>query len=271
MLVQYGYETWSSLLANWRLLVHGAVTLLLVQWGSNTVNQVYDAEADSISKPYRPIPSGVIDLEEALTIGYMMWLVAVGRAVMLAPAFGGLILAIVLVTLAYSAPPFRWKDGPWTGTLSVALARGLLGLPAAWVMVGPWDAVEPWAAGGVLFVFLAGATACKDFADEEADRLTGTRTLVVEYGHQVTSVLVTVSVVLGYLAFLGVDQQGLLAVHAAGIFGATVSGINLVAWLFKDPYRENKTLEGSYPWVWMYLMLMSFMVGFGGTGWMVAV
>ena len=56
---------------NWWVTVGNAsLTIALVNAASNALNQSTDFEADKISKPYRPIPKGVINPEEALENAY---------------------------------------------------------------------------------------------------------------------------------------------------------------------------------------------------------
>ena len=51
----------------WNTIIPASLTLAILNGASNALNQVTDVAADKISKPYRPIPSGVISPGEAKT------------------------------------------------------------------------------------------------------------------------------------------------------------------------------------------------------------
>ena len=164
-------------------LLWGAIILMLVNAGSNALNQVYDADIDRVNKPERPIPSGRIRPDEALSIAWLLYFVAFFRAALfLRGPYFLLILALIGFTYAYSVPPLRLKERLWTNNVSIALARGMLGFVAAWCIFGnPFNPL-PWVIGGIMAFFLVGAMTTKDFTDVEGDRMYGARTLPVVYG-----------------------------------------------------------------------------------------
>ncbi|MEM2093550.1 MAG: UbiA family prenyltransferase, partial [Candidatus Bathyarchaeia archaeon] len=56
-----------ALWISWRNITFGFLTGFLLTAASMVVNDYYDREIDAINEPTRPIPSGLIKPEEALT------------------------------------------------------------------------------------------------------------------------------------------------------------------------------------------------------------
>jgi 4-hydroxybenzoate polyprenyltransferase len=156
---------------------------MLVNAGSNVLNQVYDEDIDRVNKPGRPIPRGTITRDEALSLAWLLYFIAFFRAALtLRGPYFLLILLLIGFTYAYSVPPLRLKERLWTANITIALARGMVGFVAAWCIFGnPFNPL-PWIIGGIMAVFLVGAMTTKDFTDMEGDRRYGARTLPVVYG-----------------------------------------------------------------------------------------
>jgi len=264
MNVAYGNTSWASVTGDWRHLLFGLATLLMVQIGGNFVNQATDAE-DEINKAYRPVVRGIISKEEASTIGHLLWFFAILRAATMGWEFGLLIGCLVAVSYSYSTPPIRFKEKPWGGNISVAFARGLLGFMAAWTLWGPVTDYHPWVAGSILTLFLVGATTAKDFADEAGDRAMGVRNLVVMYGPR-KAALISLPFILSPIVTLAIAGQGLLNVNLIAYLVAALVVLVFAYQLLYAHAFENKVLEGNKPWFWMYMSLLALQVVFAVNG-----
>lgn len=248
------------------LLAHGLGTLILAQIGSNYVNQAHDVEEDRINKPYRPIPRGLVTPDEAQALGHVAWIVAVLRAATLTPWFGVLVTGIVLASHAYSAPPLRAKDHPWINNLVIALPRGLLGVPAAWTVVAPVTAAPPWAAGAVLFVFLIGASATKDFHDVDGDQAARNPTLPVLYGPRRAAWIVAFFSLTPIATLPFALRAGVLTMPGPLVLAVLASSTLLAVTVLHRTGDTNEVLEGDKPWAMMYVTLMVMMTGFAWPG-----
>jgi uncharacterized membrane protein len=96
--------SWSYPFMRWEFplleIIIGVSALMLVNAGSNVLNQVYDFRIDKINKPYRPIPSKVITLNEARTVAWVVYLITLWRTTAVGSgAFLFLILIIMLITI----------------------------------------------------------------------------------------------------------------------------------------------------------------------------
>ncbi|MGH9771950.1 MAG: UbiA prenyltransferase family protein, partial [Candidatus Acidiferrales bacterium] len=153
------------------LAVCGAAAL---NAGSNGLNQIFDLGNDRINKPARPLPSGQLSQRQAWILTCLLYAAALALAAAVNGQTFVIFLAAAVITALYSAPPLRLKRRTWGSNLAIALARGELLKVAGWATVSTvLDSAEPWYIGLIFFLFLAGATTTKDFADVEGDRAAG--------------------------------------------------------------------------------------------------
>jgi len=89
----------------WFRVGNASLTIAIVNAASNALNQATDVKGDRISKPYRPIPSGIIKADEAQSLAYILYLFALLRAVTINQWFGFFIFLIMVFTVIYSLPP----------------------------------------------------------------------------------------------------------------------------------------------------------------------
>jgi 4-hydroxybenzoate polyprenyltransferase len=256
----YPFVSWGFPLLQ---LITGVSALVLVNAGSNVLNQVYDLEIDKINKPYRPIPSKIITKDEARTIAWMVYLITLWRAATVSSgAFLFLILIIMLITIFYSMPPVQLKKRLFISNISIAFARGELGFVAGWCIFGdPFNPI-PWLIGLIMCIYLVGAVTTKDFTDMKGDKKFGMRTLPVVFGKQKAIgvsapflvspfILIPIGIMRGHL----IESSMILVIL---IFW----GIYIVFLLYKFGDVPDKKFENTTVWIHMYLMLMAIQVGF---------
>lgn len=243
-------------------LVYGVGTLMALNAASNSLNQVYDLEIDRINKPYRPIPSGVVTREEALTFAWILYVFTLFRAALINLWFAGFILLIMLLTFIYSMPPIRLKESAWGSNFVIALARGVFGFVAAWsIFASPLNAT-PWVIGSIITIYLIGATTTKDFTDVEGDRKFGVRTLPVIYGTRRTAIMISPFFILPFVLIpLGILSNALKPT-TINLVGLTVWGIYVVFKLQSEAEVPDKMFENSPVWKHMYLILLALQLGF---------
>ncbi len=233
----------------------GGVILAMLNGASNALNQVTDFDADSISKSYRPIPKGIVSLDEAMTVAVILYLAAVAGAFLINSSFGIIVLSLAFITIMYSLPPIRLKQRLWLGNLSLGLSRGVLGFMAGWSIFANPIANTPVLLGGLLSVFMFGANTSKDFPDIEGDRATGVRTLPVVFGVRKAALISApfyvvpfpLALLLIYFGYLSASLWILMLLFPLGVFGAYK--------LIKSPTQQLTALENNQPWVIMYLIL----------------
>jgi chlorophyll synthase len=155
---------------------------------TQTLNEFYDREIDAINEPYRPIPSGAIDLPQVIVQIFLLLGLGIALAYGLDVAVGHqfptitcLALGGAFIAYIYSAPPLKLKQNGWLG--SYALGSSYIALP--------------WWTGHALFgdlnwtiVILTliyslaglGIAVVNDFKSVEGDRQLGLKSLPVMFG-----------------------------------------------------------------------------------------
>ncbi len=244
-------------------VLSGIAALVFLNAGSNSLNQVYDADIDRINKPYRPIPQGVITEKEGIWIAGLLYAISIWRAAMVNRTFLMLICVLALITIAYSVPPLRLKRRVWVSNLSIAVPRGMLGLVAAWTITADIGSAAPWVMGSVMAIFLTGSITTKDITDIEGDRAFGMRTLPVVYGKRRAILLSAPFLVAPFLLMVLYWYLELLpssSIFMAGIF--FFWSLFLIYQLVRSGDREDVHFENSPAWKQMYLMLMGLQLGF---------
>ncbi len=247
---------------DWATLIYGVATLVMLNAASNCMNASFDAHIDRVNKPYRPIPRGLITRDEASSLAFLLYGLAFIRAILISVQFWAIVFLITFITIYYSMPPVRLKKRLWVSNIAIAFGRGLLGFVAAWSIFGDPMSPTPWVIGGIMFIYLVGATTSKDFTDLEGDRRYGMRTLPVVYGPKkaalitgpffiVPFILIPVGVLRGHL----IEETNLLLV-------LVVWGLYVMVLLRNHATERDPNFENSPAWKHMYLMLFALQLGF---------
>lgn len=272
-------------------VVLGSLCAGLMNAASNAVNQIYDREIDQLNKPHRPLVTRALSLREAWTftgICYALALVPTWPVVpdphrtwwerATAPPADHvtffLYLAGLLFTFVYSVPGLgRTKKRGMLANATIAIPRGVLLKTAGWAIVAPVWHVEPWYIGGVLGLFLLGASSTKDFADIDGDRAGGCRTLPIVYGVRGAAWIISPFFVVPWLfipvgAFVPDPASPEHAILTGDPLLLTAFGVLFMGWgaytaylLLRDP-RSLAATENHPAWKHMYLMMMGAQVAF---------
>ena len=258
----------------WRLEVAlfpcvGLIMAAVLNAASNALNQIYDLEIDRINKPRRPLPSGRLSIQEAWRFTLATYAVALGLAWLVAP--GGrhecfwIVLVATVITVLYSAPPFRTKRlGIWAN-LTIAIPRGVLLKVAGWSAVKTIAGTEPWFIGAIFGLFLLGASTTKDFADMEGDARGGCRTLPIIYGVRRAAWMISPSFIVPFIMIAVGTRAGILTGTPALLYALsavmTVYGAYVCYLMLRRP-EDLAVEENHVSWAHMYRMMFVAQVGF---------
>ncbi|PDW01265.1 (bacterio)chlorophyll synthase [Candidatus Chloroploca asiatica] len=249
---------------HWALVMLGALMTGPLGTGfSQSINDYYDRHLDAINDPERPIPAGLVTLNEArlnwmflatatLLVSFVfqnLWIVLL--------ALGGLVLSVV-----YSMPPIKLKKHFWLGPPAVGLGYVSMSWLAGHLIFAPltWESVVvAWINGALA----AGLLFLNDIKSVEGDRQHGLQSLAVAIGVHKTLLVAYVTINL---------SQALLMVLAIvwGYYAIAVFiGLSIVVpiynqiKLYQDPSQKNyvRYLLASNPFVAIIQFLSGFMVG----------
>ena len=243
----------------WQTVGQAAFTLAIVNAASNSLNQATDVEADKISKPHRPIPRGVVKAEGAQSLAYILYLFALIRAVTLNVWFGTFVFLIMLFTVTYSLPP-RMKQYLFVNQIWIAIPRGMFGILASWSVFGDPFTATPLIIGGVATLYLVGGMASKDITDAEADKKTGTRTLINTYGNKKTALICFPFMFFSMALIPMFINQGLIANYLWPLTLFVFMSIFVSYLIYRG--SESKTLENVHAWAIMYVQYIFFAMAF---------
>lgn len=90
--------------------------------GGVVFNDVFDADLDRLERPERPIPKGLISIQEAATLGIILLLTGIIAAFSVSLTSGCIAILITIAALVYN----KWgKHHPFLGPPNMGVCRGL--------------------------------------------------------------------------------------------------------------------------------------------------
>jgi 4-hydroxybenzoate polyprenyltransferase len=257
-LVKSGTTELSSISLLWTIL-SASFCFALLNGASNALNQATDWKEDGLSKPYRPIPNGIITPKEAYKISFFLYLVTLLLSLTIHILFSFIILLIMFFSITYSLPP-RIKKFLFLNQLWVAIPRGFFGIIGSWSVFGnPFDPL-PLAIGCIAALFLFGGTATKDILDAEADRTVGTKTIVNVFGVKTTSCFSLIFMtgafgLIGPLVYLRIIDYTFFPLVFLSILSV------FIGWLMFHRHKNTKC-ENTSAWTLMYATYFIFALSF---------
>jgi geranylgeranylglycerol-phosphate geranylgeranyltransferase len=261
MIASLVYTNTASLnvLALLPILIPASVSFALLNAASNALNQATDWKEDAISKPYRPIPKGIISRKEAYLASSVLYAIALFLALTINSTFALIISLIAIFSITYSVPP-RMKKILFLNQAWVALPRGFLGIIGSWSVFGNPLQPLPLAMGSIAALFLFGGTATKDILDAEADKNVGTKTMINVFGVKKTVVISLFFMISAFLLILPfVYLRVLESMFLPLAFLLILSAI--IGWSMLHTHH-NHTCENTSAWTLMYATYFLFALGF---------
>ncbi|MDC1142567.1 UbiA family prenyltransferase [Planctomycetota bacterium] len=252
------------------VLFLGTLAAALLNAASNAFNQIFDLDIDRINKPDRPLCTGVLSSTTAGVFAMLTAFIALILAFMVSNITGSystvvLFALAALATGMYSAPPARMKARGWAANVTVAIPRGTLLKVAGWSLVADIWSAEAWLIGGVMGLFLLGATTTKDFADMHGDGAYGVKTLPVLHGPEKAARMTAPFLFLPFLLIPIGTLTGTLTGNAIDLYIlggiATLWGFKVVADIMAEPAALTRT-ENHPAWHHMYWMMVFLQIGF---------
>jgi len=262
----YNFKTGvlTSIPQDWWITVGQAgLTIAIINAASNSLNQATDVESDRISKPYRPIPRGIVKRESAQSLAYILYLFALLRAVTINYWFGIFVFLIMIFTIMYSLPP-RMKKYLFINQLWIAIPRGMFGIMAAWSVFIP-DGTHPFQLtpliiGAIATTYLLGGMSTKDITDAEADRATGTKTLINTLGIKQTALICFPFMLFPFVFIPMFTYNKMLDSHLWVLSLFAILSIFIFYLMVRS--KESKTLENVHAWSIMYIEYIFFALSF---------
>lgn len=261
-----GYERgfdWTRPEHWWLMLLGALMTGPLGTGFSQSINDYFDRELDAINDPQRPIPAGIVTLNEArwnwIVLGTATMLVSLvfGQPLIVFFAFVGIVLSVI-----YSMPPIKLKKHFWLGPPAVGLGYVSMSWMAGHLIFAPltWQSVVVALINGGL---AAGLLFLNDIKSVEGDRKLGLKSLTVAIGVQRT-LIVAYATINGFEAMLMILAWiwGQYWVAAFILLALVVPIYNQIK-LYREPNQQNyvRYLLASNPFVALIQIVSGFLVG----------
>lgn len=161
------------------------VIIILLWFGGIILNDYYDYKVDSITDPYRPIPSGKIARKEVLLISIFSMSIAFLLSLSISINLSIITAIIIILAILYD---FKFKKMGLIGSLCFGLIEGMSFMIGVY-MVGGLNIL-------ILLVLISiillhtGVNMIGAIKDIEGDKKTGNFTVPVRYGVNITTMLV---------------------------------------------------------------------------------
>lgn len=231
-------------------ILPASISLAILNGASNALNQATDYQTDLVSKPYRPIPRGILSVEQGKKIAIVLYSLSVFLAYLVHPTFLFFVFSILFFTVTYSLSP-RMKDKLFFNQLWIAIPRGFLGILASWSVFGSVFQPVVLIIASIAALFLFGGSITKDIADSVADRLTGTYTLVNTYGVKKAAAFSFPFMFFPFLLVpLAIDASLLPEIYWVLTFLA-IPGFYIFV-LLLNPQKKPRFFENTSAWAVMY-------------------
>jgi geranylgeranylglycerol-phosphate geranylgeranyltransferase len=246
----------------WQNLAYGFVTGFALSGASMVVNDYYDRQIDAINEPRRPIPSGLIKPDEALTFAFA--LTATGFAAASMNSYLTNIFCLVIAAIAWMTLTAYTTVGKRSGLAGNFLVSTCVSIPlvyGSYAVVGTVEA-NVLIFASMVFLSITGREIIKGIVDVEGDRAQGVKTLAVRYGEKAAAV----SAVIFYVSavalspvpwVLNMVSFWFVPLVAVTDFGLVASSIILI----KNHSRENARKIKNAALLWFIFALVAFIVG----------
>jgi len=244
----------------WSAIIPASFSLAILNGASNALNQATDINVDRISKPYRPIVRGDISLKEAKIVSIVLYVIAFLLSFAINFTFVIIVLLIAVFTISYSLPP-RLKDKLFLNQIWIAIPRGLFGILASWSVFGSPLEKLPLTIGFIALTFLIGGSITKDIIDSEADKKSGTHTLINTYGLKKAALMALPFMIFPFLYIPMLIQLGLLASYLWVLSFLAIPAYFVFHMMLRDK-KSSRTLENTSSWSLMYFTYFLFAFGF---------
>ena len=242
------------------MVIPASITLAIVNAASNALNQYTDVNTDKISKPYRPIPRGIISKNEALIASIFFYILAIILSTFVNIMFSVFVLFIIGFSVTYSVPP-RIKDILFLNQLWVGVPRGLLGILASWSVFGNALAPLPMTVGLIAMSFLIGGSITKDIIDSEADKINGSKTLVNTYGTKKAALIALPFMFFPFVYIPILIDIGVLDSYLWLLTFLAIPGFLIFRLMVKNE-KKVRYLENTPSWTLMYITYFIFAFSF---------
>lgn len=210
----------------------------LICAGGNVLNDYFDIEIDKINKPNRPLPSGKIPKNLALSFSVLLLI----SGVLIAFQFSTQLFVIsIFAASLISVYDWNLKRLPLVGNFVVSLVSGMTFLYAGAIVLNIREALVPALLG---FFFHFAREILKDIEDIKGDKKEDAKTFPIQFGILNSKILVTLIIIvlitLTIIAFFTENYSWLYLITVIFTVDLGLVFVLLSAWKNHGPENLNK-------------------------------
>ena len=242
--LQFMFLSWKA--------VFVAISLTLAQAFGQAFNQAYGWHEDTINKPYRPIPSGIVSVSEAYSISIFLMALSVWFAYIA----DFVIWCILLIFLAMLYNIKLKYSSPWLSLILLSFSRGYLPFIACWSVYGNILVAEPHVIGIVIALWVFAFQPTKDIIDVEGDKRFGARTLPTVYGIERTKSFIKAAAMMPFIFLCFAIFLGFLGC----IYFIFALNIFVAMYCIKTLSVSSRYFENTKSWIGFYAGIGMFYI-----------
>lgn len=248
-----GFADLEESLSSWGLVFLPIISTIGLYGGGVVLNDVFDAKLDSLERPERPIPSGIVSKANATALALSLYIMALIAAAFIHPTIFSLSFLFAVIIAVLATVYDKWgKHHSLTGPVNMGLCRGfnlLLGMS-----INPAAVMQYWWLGIFPVIYIGAITMIS------RDEVYG--------GKRITLYLAAFFylIILSAIAWFAVEKNHLL--YAAGfiLFFAGMIGVPLSK-AIQNPVAQNIRKSVKAGVLAVILMNASWAAAFGAIGW----
>ncbi|MFC2157087.1 UbiA family prenyltransferase [Acidobacteriota bacterium] len=217
-------------------VILGAMAVLFIMGGGNTLNDYFDYKIDKLNRPGRPIPSGLITRRRALVFAAALFCVGLGLSLFLNLLAVSMALINSCLLIIYACHSKRMA---FTGNILVALLTSSVFIFSG-VILGIMN-LNIVVLAATAFLVMTAREILKDIEDIQGDSQSGASTLPIKLGikraRAISTFLILPSILLIYLPYI---HETMNIFYLALVILATLF---LIVSFFLQPDKSQKILK----------------------------
>jgi 4-hydroxybenzoate polyprenyltransferase len=175
-------------------------SIILAWLASVVVNDIYDFGIDNISNPTRPLPSGVLNKEEYVQLGWILFFLSLLGGITIGMKFFILLLVYQIIAWMYSAEPLRLKKYPGIASFVSSLAS-IMVVFMGYILMSPDQTIYTFSWRVILLLIISYTISIpiKDFKDIEGDGKYEVWTIPVLFGEKKARIIIGTNLFISFV------------------------------------------------------------------------
>jgi len=159
-------------------VILAAIAFFLLLSAGNALNDYYDVETDRINKPTRPIPSGQVKRQYALTFAIILFAISLVPGLLINWMAFSIVCMVCALLVLYT---IKLRQVLFIGNILIGFLTGLTFIWGGFAVGATSGAIVP---AVFAFLFTVGREIVKDIQDVKGDKAVGLLSLPIKWGQR---------------------------------------------------------------------------------------